>query len=107
MRRLILIAALAAAALPAVAATKHRPYALPDEKPAALPPGSGAELTAATCAACHSLDYVTTQPRGKGAQFWKDSVAKMVNVYGAPIGKEDAEAISAYLGATYGGVPSP
>ncbi|KEY97937.1 sulfite:cytochrome C oxidoreductase subunit B, partial [Sphingomonas sp. BHC-A] len=58
--------------------------------------------TAATCSACHSLDYVTTQPRGKGAQFWQDSVGKMIKVYGAPIEPADAERIAAYLAATYG-----
>ena len=49
------------------------------------------------CSACHSLDYITTQPRGKGAQFWRDSVAKMVNVYKAPLSPEDADAVAAEL----------
>ena len=51
------------------------------------------------CSACHSLDYITTQPRGKGEQFWRDSVAKMVNVYKAPLSPEDADAVGAALGA--------
>ena len=77
-------------------------YRLPDERPITLLPGPGVELTAATCSACHSLDYVTSQPRGKGAQFWNDSVTKMVKVYGAPIEPADAARIAAYLAATYG-----
>ena len=55
-----------------------------------------------TCSACHSLDYLTTQPRGKGAQFWKDSVAKMITVYGAPVSPEDAEAVAAVLARKFG-----
>jgi mono/diheme cytochrome c family protein len=103
MARAFLVLAPVVAALCAVAVARPPAYALPEEAPVTLPPGPGAELTMATCSACHSLDYVTTQPRGKGAQFWKDSVAKMVSVYGAPVGKEDAETISAYLATTYGG----
>lgn len=101
MRSLLLGSALLSLPL-LVTAARTAPYELPEEALAALPPGPGSELTAANCSACHSLDYVTTQPRGKGAQFWKDSVAKMITVYGAPLSKEDAETISTYLGATYG-----
>lgn len=77
-------------------------YRLPSDEPTRLLPGPDADLAAGTCAACHSLDYITTQPRGKGAQFWKDSVTKMVKVYGAPIKPDDADRIAAYLGKTYG-----
>lgn len=77
-------------------------YRLPPERPITLLPGPDAELATAICSACHSLDYVTSQPRGKGAQFWSDSVTKMVKVYGAPIEPADATRIAAYLAATYG-----
>lgn len=77
-------------------------YRIPAGEPTRLLPGPDADLAAGTCAACHSLDYITTQPRGKGAQFWKDSVVKMVKVYGAPIEPDDADRIAAYLGKTYG-----
>ncbi|BAI98381.1 sulfite:cytochrome C oxidoreductase subunit B [Sphingobium sp. TA15] len=96
MKALLPIALLAASGAAAAG------YRLPDERPIVLPPGDGAELTTAICSACHSLDYVTTQPRGKGTQFWKDSVGKMIKVYGAPIEPADAERIAAYLAATYG-----
>jgi len=86
------------AALPALATV----YRLPEETPIALPPGPDVELVESRCAACHSLDYVRTQPRGKGTQFWRDSVAKMINVYGAPLDPEEAAKISAYLARTYG-----
>lgn len=64
--------------------------------------GPDAEVVVNTCSACHSLDYITTQPRGKGAQFWKDSVTKMITVYKAPVSPEDAEVISAVLARKFG-----
>ena len=101
MRPAILLAG-AALILVGAAAAKPVTYTLPPEKEIVLPAGDGAELTQAQCSACHSLDYVQTQPRGKGAQFWKDAVGKMVKIYGAPIEPKDADAISAYLAKTYG-----
>lgn len=83
------------------AAAKMVVYTLPDEPDAVLPPGPGADLVAAQCAACHSLDYVQTQPRGKGKPFWDATVTKMVKIYGAPVSPEDGEAIAAYLAANY------
>jgi hypothetical protein len=77
-------------------------YSLPPERPIVLPPGPGADLAAAHCSACHSLDYVTTQPRGQGAQFWADNVRKMIDTHGAEIAPEDEAAIVAYLGRTFG-----
>lgn len=64
------------------------------------------EKTVANCSACHSLDYITTQPRGKGPQFWRDTVTKMVNVYKAPIEPADAEAIATQLGQKFGSAAS-
>src|SRR5262249_12389592 len=53
------------------------------------------------CFSCHSRDYVTTQPRGKGKEFWTAEVTKMVNVYGAPIPEAERPAIVDYLFANY------
>jgi mono/diheme cytochrome c family protein len=75
---------------------------LPPEPEITLPKGQGSELAQGTCSACHSLDYILMQPRGKGAGFWKDEVAKMGKAYGARIDPRDAEAIAAYLARTYG-----
>jgi len=61
-----------------------------------------AEVVVNNCSACHSLDYITTQPRGKGEQFWKDSVAKMITVYKAPVSPEDAAKVAAVLGSKFG-----
>ena len=60
------------------------------------------EVVVNNCSACHSLDYITTQPRGKGEQFWRDAVAKMVNVYKAPLSPEDADAVAATLARKFG-----
>jgi mono/diheme cytochrome c family protein len=62
----------------------------------------GSEVVVNSCSACHSLDYITTQPRGKGEQFWRDAVAKMVNVYKAPVSPEDADAVAATLARKFG-----
>lgn len=85
-------------AMPVISA----PYRLPDEQPITLPAGPDVELAEAHCAACHSLDYVRTQPRGKGPMFWRDAVTKMIKVYGAPLTPEEADKVSAYLARTYG-----
>jgi sulfite dehydrogenase (cytochrome) subunit B len=88
---------LAAAASSALAAPMV--YQLPPET-AVLKPGPGVE-TAAVCQACHSADYVATQPPGKGKAFWQAEVQKMIKVYKAPIGEDDAATIANYLAATY------
>ena len=62
----------------------------------------GAQVVVANCSACHSLDYIVTQPRGKNEQFWRDSVTKMINVYGAPIAPEAAAEVGTVLAARFG-----
>ncbi len=99
------LALLLGASAAIAAAASPRPYRLPAERPVALPAAPDADLVAAHCSGCHSLDYIVTQPRGKPPGFWRDAVNKMVVVYGAPIDKPDAERIAAYLAATYGAVP--
>ena len=74
-------------------------YQLPPET-AELKPGPGVE-TAIVCTACHSADYIRTQPPGKGKAFWQAEVQKMIKVYKAPIGEDDAATIANYLAATY------
>ena len=63
---------------------------------------AGAQVVVANCSACHSLDYIVLQPRGKGEQFWRDSVTKMVGVYGAPISPEAAQEVGTLLAARFG-----
>jgi len=90
---------LALAAALAATATIARPvrYVVPaDTIPPVLTDADGA-IISGQCLPCHSLDYIVTQPRGKGSQFWRDAVTKMVNVYKAPIAPADADATAAAL----------
>jgi hypothetical protein len=74
-------------------------YQLPPDT-AELKPGPGVE-TAGVCTRCHSADYISTQPSGKGKPFWQAEVQKMVKVYGAPIAQDDAAVIANYLATSY------
>jgi sulfite dehydrogenase (cytochrome) subunit B len=77
-------------------------YTLPDET-AALKPGTNLEVVQNNCAACHSADYIKTQPRGEKFKkdFWQAEVTKMIKVYGAPIDDADVGKIVDYLTANY------
>jgi sulfite dehydrogenase (cytochrome) subunit B len=66
----------------------------------ALTAGPGMEVTQGACQMCHSVDYITMQPRGGEAQ-WRGVVNKMIKVFGAPIAETDAAKIVEYLTATY------
>jgi sulfite dehydrogenase (cytochrome) subunit B len=83
-------------------AAKPLSYDLPDET-AALKPGPNVELVQNNCIACHSVDYIQTQPQGPGFKkdFWRAEVTKMIKVYGAPIDECDVGKIVDYLAATY------
>ncbi len=54
------------------------------------------------CAACHSLDYIPMNSAFLDTAGWTASVNKMINAFGAPIPKEDVEAIASYLAENYG-----
>ncbi len=86
---------------PAVEA-KPISYALPEET-AAFSPGPNLEVVQNNCTACHSADYVKTQPRGPNFKknFWQAEVTKMITVFGAPIEPADVPKIVDYLTATY------
>ncbi|HAM52127.1 MAG TPA: sulfide dehydrogenase [Nitrospiraceae bacterium] len=66
-----------------------------------LKAGEGKEKTETLCATCHSLDYITMQPRLPVAQ-WTATVNKMIKVMGAPINEDDAQKIIGYLTMQYG-----
>ena len=88
----------------ATIATHAKPisYALPEET-AAFKQAPGVEAVRNNCTACHSADYVQTQPRGPKFQkdFWQAEVTKMIKVYGAPIEDADVPKIVEYLTANY------
>ena len=103
MRHQLLLALTAVAGLSIVAATAAPlNYALPEET-AAFKPGPNLEVVQNNCTACHSADYINTQPRGEKFKkdFWQAEVTKMIKVYGAPIDDADAGKIVDYLTATY------
>jgi hypothetical protein len=77
-------------------------YDMPADSPPPELSGSDAEAVVTSCSGCHSLDYIVTQPRHKGVQFWRDEVGKMVNVYKAPLAPADVEAVTAVLSARFG-----
>jgi hypothetical protein len=54
------------------------------------------------CAACHSLDYIPMNSAYLDKAGWTASVNKMINAFGAPIAKEDVDAIASYLAENYG-----
>ncbi len=63
--------------------------------------GHGKEKVEALCGLCHSLDYITMQPRFSRSQ-WTAVANKMVKVMGAPISEDDAKIIVDYLVKDYG-----
>ena len=105
MNRSILFAVAAALATSAaLVAVNAKPfaYAVPEDK-SAFRPGPNLEVVQGNCGACHSADYVLTQPQGPKykKEFWEAEVTKMIKVYGAPIDEKDVPKIVEYLTATY------
>jgi len=84
------------------AGAKPLSYKLPEET-ATLKPGPNVEVVQNNCTACHSVDYIKTQPRGPKFKkdFWQAEVTKMIKVYGAPIDDADVSKIVDYLSQTY------
>src|SRR6195256_949140 len=68
---------------------------------AAFKPGPNLDVVQNNCTACHSADYISTQPRGHKKDFWQAEVTKMIKIYGAPIDDADVGKIVDYLAATY------
>jgi sulfite dehydrogenase (cytochrome) subunit B len=106
MKRTILVAlsSLAAMTIASLVAVSAKPtsYELPDET-AAFRPGPDLEAAQNNCTACHSADYINTQPQGPKYKkdFWQAEVAKMIKLYGAPIDESDVPRIVDYLASTY------
>ncbi len=85
----------------AQAATRR--YQLPDET-VEFATGPNMEMVQGNCGACHSPDYISTQPAGliDPRAFWKAEVVKMQRVYGAPVQDADVAGIVDYLVQVYG-----
>jgi sulfite dehydrogenase (cytochrome) subunit B len=100
MRAAALIAAIGT--VPMISVAKPISYQLPEET-AAFGPGPNQDAVLGNCAACHSADYIKTQPQGAAFKkdFWQAEVTKMIKVYGAPIDEADVSKIVDYLVATH------
>jgi hypothetical protein len=88
---------IAAAALAALALTGARAQ----EAKIELKDAPGRDK-AMQCGACHSLDYIPMNSRFLDKAGWTASVNKMISAFGAPIAKDDVEAIATYLAENYG-----
>src|SRR5438045_9647945 len=103
MRHRLLLAPASAIGLgPSAAPAPPLSDTLPEET-AAFKPGANLEVVQNNCTACHSADYIKTQPRGEKFKkdFWAAEVTKMIKVYGAPIEDADVGKIVDYLTANY------
>jgi mono/diheme cytochrome c family protein len=100
-RSLLALLALAASIIGSAGAAPIS-YKLPDET-ATFKPGPNVEVVQNNCSACHSADYVATQPRGPKFKkdFWQAEVTKMIKVYGAQIEDSDVPKIVEYLATNY------
>lgn len=85
----------------AVLAVAASAPSLAQESTVALKDAPGKDK-AMQCVACHSLDYIQMNARFMDKAGWTASVNKMINAFGAPIPREDVEAIAAYLAENYG-----
>ena len=102
MRKTFLLA-LASLALAGVVAAHAAPveYKLPEET-ATLKPGPNLDVAQNNCTACHSADYIRTQPiMTSKKDFWQAEVTKMIKVYGAPIDDADVPKLVEYLSTAY------
>jgi mono/diheme cytochrome c family protein len=73
-----------------------------DESGVKLADGPGKDLVLASCAMCHSLDYIPMNSPFLDRKGWEASVNKMVKVMGAPVAADDVPKIVDYLAAQYG-----
>jgi mono/diheme cytochrome c family protein len=76
--------------------------ALAQEPTIDLKMAPGLDKVQTNCAVCHSLDYIQMNSPFPNAALWDAEVAKMRNVYGAPISDADAAVIADYLKHNYG-----
>jgi mono/diheme cytochrome c family protein len=70
-----------------------------------LKPGAGEEAVRASCATCHTLNYIRMNSVFLSPDAWKAEVTKMREGYGAPIDDTTAAAIVKYLSANYAAAP--
>jgi sulfite dehydrogenase (cytochrome) subunit B len=72
------------------------------EKSVSIKQGTGLDKVEANCGSCHSLDYLVMNSPFLSGTAWDAEVAKMINVFGAPVDQDDAKIIADYLKKNYG-----
>ena len=92
MKLAMILIALALAATAVIAA----------EQRTALKDGPGRDKVEASCASCHSLDYIVMNSTFMNRQLWDVEVTKMIKAFGAPISEADGKEIADYLARNYG-----
>jgi sulfite dehydrogenase (cytochrome) subunit B len=100
MKRILILTMLGVSTLAADKGWKLPPENVKIEKT------PGAELVMAQCAICHSLDYISIQPRLDRAA-WTATVAKMKDRYGAPVNPPTTNELINYLVKNYGAEKPP
>lgn len=78
--------------------------ALADE-PVPLKPGPGLDAVQASCATCHTLNYIRMNSVFLTPDAWKAEVTKMRSALGAPIDDDTAATIVKYLSESYAAAP--
>jgi cytochrome c5 len=63
--------------------------------------GVGRDVTSASCAICHSLDYIPMNGPIMSRASWEKTLQKMIGRFGAPIDDGAARQILDYLAANY------
>ena len=93
-------------ALPMLLLAWSAPFvAVAGEETIALADAPGREATAASCAICHSLDYLPMNAPVMSRAAWDKSIHKMVDKFGAPISAENMQVILDYLALHYSAAP--
>jgi len=100
LKRYVCLAAIGAGALTFFASGAPVTIQLPGEV-AVFRQDIGSEIANAQCLVCHSVEYVTTQPP-LPQSFWKSSIQKMQQRYGATIPDAQVEPLAEYLTRNYG-----
>ena len=75
---------------------------LADEQAITLKDGPGRDVVETKCGICHSLDYIRMNSPFPDEKSWQAEVAKMINVFGAPVEPDEAKTVIDYLVSNYG-----
>jgi mono/diheme cytochrome c family protein len=72
-----------------------------------LKPGAGLDTVRATCATCHTLNYIRMNSVFLTPDAWKAEVTKMRTALGGPFDEDTANTVIKYLADNYAVQPKP